>query len=145
MVRSRLPSHRHGQATSICAAGFRAGGRVGSRLPSHPYGVGLPLYALPELGGRVGVGVGLFVCIPRCLLTVLPRLSYYCGVMRTPGPCFGWFACLVGGGLMGGVVSYLLTYLPLSLLPSYLLLLSCLCLLCSVVPVVKGFVLLVKG
>jgi len=64
--------------------------------------------------------------------------------MGSPGACFRWFGCMAGGGLMGGVVSYLLTYLPLSLLPCYLLLFSWLSLLFSLVPLVGGFALLVR-
>ena len=66
--------------------------------------------------------------------------------MATPGACFRWVAYLAGGGLMGGVGAYLFTFQSLLFfLPSYLLLASCLSLLFSAVPLIKGIVLVVKG
>jgi len=69
---------------------------------------------------------------PTTLLTFLPDSLYYVGVMyplsggttslSTPGQCFRWAAYLAGGGLMGGVIAYLLTFSPLCFLPSYMLL-----------------------
>ena len=73
------------------------------------------------------------------------KLSYH-GVMATPKGCFLWAACLAGGGVLGGVGAYLLTFQSLLFfLPSYLLLASCVSLLFSLVPLIEGIVLVVKG
>jgi len=53
-------------------------------------------------------------------------------------------AYLAGGGLVGGVIAYLLTFSPLCFLPSYMLLFSILALLFSLVPLIKGLSLLTR-
>lgn len=76
--------------------------------------------------------------------------AYYLGVrwsssaLSSAGGCFRWAVYLGGGGLLGVGLSYLLTYLPLCLLPSYLLLFSCLSLLCGLALFIKGIALVLR-
>ena len=104
--------------------------------------MGLP-FPIPSIKGH-----------PHHLLTFLSDSLYYVGVMyplnggttslSTPGRCFRWAAYLAGGGLMGGVTAYLLTFSPLYFLPSYMLLFSILSVLFSLVPLIKGLNLLLR-
>ena len=49
---------------------------------------------------------------------------------------------LLGGGVLGGVLSYFLTFLHLNIIPSYLLLLSCLSVLFGLYLMGRGVVIL---
>ncbi len=51
----------------------------------------------------------------------------------------------LGGGVLGGVISCLLTFLPLNLLPSFLLLFACLSVLWGFVLLAKGLILYIMG
>jgi len=65
--------------------------------------------------------------------------------LSSPWKCLLLSIMFLGGGVLGGVISCLLTFLPLNLLPSFLLLFACLSVLWGFVLLAKGLILYIMG